>query len=79
MTENMSVRVDEDTSAMVAHHADVWLTVRQAAVYAGLCEKTIRRAYLTRQLQHTRAGSAVRMRRSWVDDWLERATVSAIA
>jgi excisionase family DNA binding protein len=58
---------------------DPWLTVRQAADYAGVCEKTIRRAYVARHIQCTRVGRVVRFRRAWVDEWMLRAQVDAVA
>jgi excisionase family DNA binding protein len=58
---------------------DPWLTVRQAAAYAGVCEKTIRRAYIGRQIQCTRVGRVVRFRRAWIDEWMLRAQVVAVA
>ena len=48
---------------------DAWLSVRQAARHAGVCEKTIRRAYLSRQVQSTHRRRAVRSSRAWIDEW----------
>ena len=59
--------------------ADPWMSVRCAALHAGVCEKTIRRAYQSRQIQHTRVGRVVRFRRSWLDEWLLRHQVVAVA
>lgn len=58
---------------------DPWLSVRQAAFHAGVCEKTIRRAYLARQVQYTRVGRAVRFRRAWIDEWMLKGQVGAVA
>ena len=58
---------------------DPWLSVREAAMHAGVCEKTIRRAYLSRQVQYTRVGRVVRFRRAWIDDWMLKAQVVAVA
>jgi excisionase family DNA binding protein len=69
---------DEELKRMIAF-ADPWLSVRQAAVHAGVCEKTIRRAYLSRQVQYTRVGRAVRFRRAWIDEWMLKAQVVAVA
>ena len=58
--------------------ADPWLSVRQAAQHVRVCEKTVRRAYLARQIQYTRVGRAVRFRRSWLDEWLLKQQVTVI-
>ena len=58
---------------------DPWLSVRQAALHAGVCEKTIRRAYLARQVRYTRVGRVVRFRRAWIDEWMLKAQVDAVA
>ena len=70
---------DEDTKKRISALDDPWLSVRQAANYAGVCEKTVRRAYLSRQIQHTRVGRAVRFRRAWIDEWMLKAQVIAVA
>jgi excisionase family DNA binding protein len=57
---------------------DAWLSVRDAARHAGVCEKTIRRAYLARQVQHTRVGRVVRFRREWIDEWILRAQMDIV-
>jgi excisionase family DNA binding protein len=71
-------REDEAKKRMAAID-DPWLSVRQAAMHAGVCEKTIRRAYLSRHVQYTRVGRAVRFRRTWIDEWMLRAEVVAVA
>ena len=71
-------RDDELKKWMVAID-DPWLSVRQAAMHAGVCEKTIRRSYLSRQIRYTRVGRAVRFRRTWIDEWMLRAEVVAVA
>jgi excisionase family DNA binding protein len=58
---------------------DPWLSVREAALHAGVCEKTIRRAYLSRHVQYTRVGRAVRFRRAWIDEWMLKGQVNAVA
>ena len=70
---------DDDLKKRIAALDDPWLSVRQAANYAGVCEKTVRRAYLSRQIQHTRVGRAVRFRRAWIDEWMLKAQVIAVA
>jgi excisionase family DNA binding protein len=70
---------DDETKKRMAAVADPWMSVRQAATHAGVCEKTIRRAYLSRQVQYTRVGRAVRFRRAWIDEWMLKAQVTAVA
>ena len=69
---------DEDLEKRMTALDDLWLSVRQAANYAGVCEKTVRRAYLARQVQHTCVGRAVRFRRAWIDAWMLKAEVIAV-
>ena len=70
---------DDEVKKRMAEFDDPWLSVRQAASHAGVCEKTIRRAYLFRQVQYTRVGRAVRFRRAWIDEWTLKAQVAAVA
>ena len=50
------------------------LTVAEAAQFVGCCEETIRRAYLSRQLQVLRFGARrVRIRPSALVGWLSEA------
>ena len=70
---------DDDPRKRMAAVDDPWLSVRQAAVHAGVCEKTIRRAYLSRHVQFTRVGRVVRFRRTWIDEWMLRGQVDAVA
>ena len=70
---------EDETKKRMATVDDPWLSVKQAAMHAGVCEKTIRRAYLSRQVQYTRVGRAVRFRRAWIDQWVLRAQVDAVA
>jgi excisionase family DNA binding protein len=70
---------DDELKKRMAAIDDPWLSVRQAAIHAGVCEKTIRRAYLSRQVQYTRVGRAVRFRRAWIDQWMLKAQVMAVA
>ena len=52
--------------------AEPLLNVSEAARYVGCCEETIRRAYLSRQLQVLRFGARnVRIRLSALVAWLE--------
>ena len=70
---------DDELRKRMAAIDDPWLSVKQAAMHAGVCEKTIRRAYLSRQVQYTRVGRAVRFRRTWIDEWILKAQVMAVA
>ena len=45
---------DDELKKRMAGFDDPWLSVRHAANHAGVCEKTIRCAYLSRQVQYTR-------------------------
>jgi excisionase family DNA binding protein len=70
---------DRDIQNFSTVFDDPWLSVRESALHAGVSEKTIRRAYLTRQIRHTRVGRAVRFRKTWIDEWMLRAEVVAVA
>jgi excisionase family DNA binding protein len=70
---------DDEVRKRMATIDDPWLSVRQAALHAGVCEKTIRRAYLSRRVQYTRVGRVVRFRRTWIDEWMLKAEVVAVA
>jgi excisionase family DNA binding protein len=52
----------------------VWLTVRQAAHYAGVSTDTIYTACERAELQHTRVGGrwVIPIKAEWIDTWLER-------
>jgi excisionase family DNA binding protein len=70
---------DNESKRRMAAVGNPWLSVRLAAIHAGVSEKTIRRAYLARQVQYTRVGRAVRFHRTWVDEWMLRSRVDAVA
>lgn len=57
-----------------AMHIAVWLTVPDAAEYAGLKRDTIYNACERGDLRHVRVGGrrAIRLRREWIDAWLEQ-------
>lgn len=53
-----------------------WLTVREAAAYAGrVGVSTVRQACNRKELRHVRVGGRstgpIRTRKEWVDEWLE--------
>jgi excisionase family DNA binding protein len=51
-----------------------WLTVAEAAEYAGVSRDTIYTACERRELSHARVGGrrAIRLKTAWIDSWLER-------
>ncbi len=51
-----------------------WLTVMQAADYAGVSRDTIYTACERREIRHARIGGrrAIRLKPEWIDEWLER-------
>jgi excisionase family DNA binding protein len=71
--------VAEERKKRMATLDDPWLSVREAALHARVCEKTIRRAYLSRQVQYTRVGRAVRFRRAWIDEWMLKGQIDVVA
>jgi excisionase family DNA binding protein len=54
--------------------SQVWLTRRQAATYAQVCEATISKAVVRGLLAHVRIGNrrSLRFRHAWIDEWLNR-------
>jgi excisionase family DNA binding protein len=53
-----------------------WLTVAEAAEYAGVSRDTMYTACERGELQHARVGGrrAIRVKPAWIDAWLERHT-----
>ena len=51
-----------------------WLTVAEAAEYAGVSRDTIYTACERREVRHARLGGrrAIRLRTEWIDAWFER-------
>lgn len=51
-----------------------WLTVGEAAEYAGVSRDTIYTACERREIRHARLGGrrAIRLRTEWIDAWFER-------
>lgn len=61
-----------------AEHESVTLSVRQAASYVGVSTKTIYRAVEDGRLKASclGRGAALRIRREWIDEWLDLAVIS---
>ena len=57
----------------------LWLNVAEGAEYAGVCRDLIYDACAARRLHHIRVAGrrAIRLKREWIDAWLERHAVVA--
>ena len=57
----------------------LWLNVREAAEYAGVCRDTIYTACEQDELRHVHVGGRRKLllRPQWIDAWLERHVVDA--
>jgi excisionase family DNA binding protein len=57
----------------------VWLTVAEAAQYAGVSRDTIYTACERREVRQVRVGGrrAIRLKPEWIDAWLERHVLDA--
>lgn len=57
----------------------IWLTVADAADYAGVSRDTIYTACERREIRQARIAGrrAIRLRAEWIDAWLERHVVEA--
>lgn len=55
----------------------LWLNVGEGAEYAGVCRDLIYDACAARRIHHIRVGGrrAIRLKREWIDEWLERHAV----
>lgn len=53
------------------------LTVAEAAIFAGVSEKTIYRALESRRLKHARIGQSkcYRIRPEWLDEWIDASAI----
>jgi len=58
----------------------IWLTVAEAAEYAGLSRDTIYTACERRELRHARVGGrrTIRLKPEWIDAWLEQHACGAV-
>lgn len=65
-------------------HGDRLLTLAQVGEYLGLGEdhrdpcSAVRYLCRTRRLKHVKVGKTIRIRRSWVEDFLARKAVDAV-
>ena len=52
----------------------IWLTVAEAAEYAGVFRDTIYTACERKEMRHARIGGrrSIRVKAEWIDQWLER-------
>lgn len=57
----------------------LWMNVAEGAEYAGVCRDLIYGACAARRIHHIRVGGrrAIRLKREWIDEWLERHAVVA--
>ena len=57
----------------------LWLNVAEGAEYAGVCRDLIYDACAARRIHHIRVGGrrAIRLKREWIDAWLEKHAVVA--
>jgi excisionase family DNA binding protein len=57
-----------------------WLTVAEAAQFAGVSRDTIYTACERREIRQVRVGGrrAIRLRPEWIDAWLERHALDAL-
>jgi excisionase family DNA binding protein len=65
---------DTITATTGAAAPDPWLDLDESADYVGVHTMSIRRAVRNRTLKHARVGGKklIRIRRSWLDQWLEK-------
>jgi excisionase family DNA binding protein len=57
----------------------LWLNVAEGAEYASVCRDLFYDACAARRMHHIRVGGrrAIRLKREWIDAWLERHAVVA--
>lgn len=69
----MLTRAETGFPASMAVDHDPWFTVRQSCDYTQLHDDTLRREIRLGRLRHARVGGrkSIRIRRSWLDTWLE--------
>ena len=55
----------------------LWLNVAEGAEYAGICRDLIYDACAAQRMRHIRIDGrrAIRLKREWIDAWLERHSV----
>jgi excisionase family DNA binding protein len=59
------------------NQSDTWLNLREAAGRAKVHPETLRTAVRRREIRHAKIGGrrSIRLRPSWVDEWIERKSV----
>ena len=72
----MQSQTDAHPAAGVSADPDPWLTLQQGAVIVQTHEATLRREIQRGRLRSVRVGGrkSIRLRRSWLDAWLEAST-----
>ena len=75
-TERNDMYVEQSEQHEAAAPPSRWLTGREAADYANLSADTIYTACERGELRHARVSGrrTIRLRREWIDAWLERHT-----
>jgi excisionase family DNA binding protein len=66
-----------DVAALVALPGDALLTQKEAALYLGVTYRWIRRHVIAKSFTITRTGKQVRIRKSALDEYLDRQTEPA--
>ena len=59
----------------------IWMNVSEGAEYANVSRDTIYTAVERGELRHVRIGGrrSIRLKREWIDEWLERHTRASLA
>ena len=72
----MQTHTDAHSHAPSGADPDPWLTLQQSSVIVQTHEATLRREIRGGRLRHARIGGrkSIRIRRSWLDAWLEQTT-----
>lgn len=66
---------------MKSNGTEKLLTTHEAAAYAHVSEKTIRRAIDAKALRHARLGegAGIRFRLEWIDEWIDSRAAGPVA
>jgi excisionase family DNA binding protein len=70
----MRMQTATNPSPHISADTDPWLTLRDGAEHVKTNEATLRREIRRGRLRHARIGGrkCIRIRRSWLDAWLEQ-------